>query len=332
MNSNALVLSGGSVKGSFQAGAIQAVLDAGFIPDIIYGVSVGSLNGFFLAHKAAEKVISKSGQSLNEDDWAAIGQELVDFWMSHIKEPDDVAIQRSLISDVLHILRNKFNGLSDIAPIHRILDSMYNENVLRQSPVKLVVGSVDFVSSEMLYKNPFDFDFLDYLKGSMAIPIAMPSQHTRHEEILFDGGVRDVAPLGFAINEGATKIIGILCQSQKLKKESDTFNENKLMQLLDRLESIVVNQNVINDSEWITFINKVVNEAKKMNVNLSTLKEYKIIDHLIIQPSEELEIDITNFTSKEIEANLKLGYKVAKELLENATVIPKPPIPFRPIT
>jgi len=48
----ALVLGGGSIKGSFQAGAIDALLKAGFKPFKIFGVSVGSLNGVFLADRA----------------------------------------------------------------------------------------------------------------------------------------------------------------------------------------------------------------------------------------------------------------------------------------
>ena len=48
----ALVLSGGSIKGSFQAGAVAELLESGFVPDAIYGTSVGSLNGSFLTERA----------------------------------------------------------------------------------------------------------------------------------------------------------------------------------------------------------------------------------------------------------------------------------------
>lgn len=49
----AFVLSGGSIKGAFQAGVITDLLTSGsFMPDAIYGTSVGSLNGAFLADRA----------------------------------------------------------------------------------------------------------------------------------------------------------------------------------------------------------------------------------------------------------------------------------------
>lgn len=42
---NALVLSGGGAKGSFEVGAIQYLYSQGFSPDIISGTSVGAING-----------------------------------------------------------------------------------------------------------------------------------------------------------------------------------------------------------------------------------------------------------------------------------------------
>ena len=74
---NALVLSGGSIRGAFQAGAIAHVLEKGFKPDGIYGTSVGSLNGGFLAERAGR---SKT----KEPAWPAIGKELENFWLTNI--------------------------------------------------------------------------------------------------------------------------------------------------------------------------------------------------------------------------------------------------------
>src|SRR5437870_78174 len=46
---NALVLSGGGAKGSFEVGAVQYLYSQGFSPDIIAGTSVGSVNAVKLA-------------------------------------------------------------------------------------------------------------------------------------------------------------------------------------------------------------------------------------------------------------------------------------------
>jgi NTE family protein len=43
------VLSGGGSLGAAQVGALQAMLEAGIVPDVVVGCSVGALNGTFLA-------------------------------------------------------------------------------------------------------------------------------------------------------------------------------------------------------------------------------------------------------------------------------------------
>ncbi len=312
---NALVLSGGSVKGCFQAGAVLAVFESGFMPDIIYGISVGSLNGSFITN-AAGKLYKAKGK-LNANDWVTIGQQLRDFWFSEIKKPNDVAIQRSAVVDVWDILWNKFEGLSDTTPINSKVDAILDIPTMVQAPVKLHVGAVDFLSTTLLFSSPGDPDFISCLKGSIAIPIAMPPSISQKGEVLFDGGTRDVAPLGHAINIGAENIIGILCQSADLTpvNEGKAFSEKNLMDLANRIEDIIVNQNVKNDSEWITFLNSLLTEVKEKNYTLNTLEGYKLIKHLIIQPANELTINITSFTSADIQNNFNLGYQTAKEKL-----------------
>jgi NTE family protein len=45
----AVVLSGGGSLGAAQVGALQALLEAGVVPDVVVGCSVGALNGAFVA-------------------------------------------------------------------------------------------------------------------------------------------------------------------------------------------------------------------------------------------------------------------------------------------
>jgi NTE family protein len=312
---NALVLSGGSVKGSFQAGAILAVLESGFIPDIIYGISVGSLNGAFLTNAAGiELQHKKVGSSLTADDWGKIGKDLKNFWLTNIRKPDDVAKQRSFFSVFIQSLFKNFKGLSDTTPINKIVDTNVNVSDLTKSPVKLWVGAVDVFSSKLIYRTQTEEDFMSYLKGSIAIPMAMPPSYSANLDVLFDGGVRDVAPLNHAIKEGAKTIYGILCQSKELNKASKNF-EKKPMQLMERIQDIIVNQNVRNDEEWVDYINELLIEVEAKGIVLDSLKKYRHIDHKLIQPPFQLTIDITNFNAQDIADNIKLGYETAKAVL-----------------
>lgn len=90
MTKRALVLSGGSILGSFQAGAIAEVLESGFVPDAIYGTSVGSLNGGFLAERAGRA--KKEGE---DPDWPGIGRELESFCLDKLASPSMLAKKRT---------------------------------------------------------------------------------------------------------------------------------------------------------------------------------------------------------------------------------------------
>src|SRR5512133_3180998 len=45
----AFVLGGGGSRGAMQAGALRALLEAGYLPDLVTGTSIGAANGAFLA-------------------------------------------------------------------------------------------------------------------------------------------------------------------------------------------------------------------------------------------------------------------------------------------
>jgi NTE family protein len=46
---NALVLSGGNIKGAYQARIVSTLLLAGYVPEIATGISVGAINAGCLA-------------------------------------------------------------------------------------------------------------------------------------------------------------------------------------------------------------------------------------------------------------------------------------------
>ena len=50
----AVVFSGGGTKGSYQIGAWQALNELSFVPDIVVGTSVGSINGALMVQGSYE--------------------------------------------------------------------------------------------------------------------------------------------------------------------------------------------------------------------------------------------------------------------------------------
>ena len=45
----AFVLGGGGSRGAMQAGALRALIEGGYTPDLVCGTSIGAINGAFLA-------------------------------------------------------------------------------------------------------------------------------------------------------------------------------------------------------------------------------------------------------------------------------------------
>ena len=321
---NAIVLSGGSVKGCFQVGAFKAIIESGFIPDTIYGTSVGSLNGAFIANEAAQTFKNNGQTPLTLNDWLNIAKALENYWLSNIRKPYDVAMQRSKVGDIIHIAFNTFDGLSDTEPINDKIDDILGGSnftdlqlFANKTQFNVVVASVDFVTSEITFKSPSDMNFIGYVKGSMAIPVAMPPS-LLNNMVLFDGGTRAVAPYGQAINDGAANIIGVMCQSDELDPASG-FDAKNLMDLVERTQDIIVNQNVKNDKKFIDIINGILNEVKLKGYTLNALSNYKLISHKSIQPDTQLLIDITDFNSTDISNGILQGYNIAKRELAGAT-------------
>lgn len=54
MGKTALVLSGGGIKGAYEAGVIRALAEAGIVPDVVVGISAGALNGAYVTNLITE--------------------------------------------------------------------------------------------------------------------------------------------------------------------------------------------------------------------------------------------------------------------------------------
>ena len=304
----ALVLSGGSIKGSFQAGAIAQVLSTGFAPDAIHGTSVGSLNGGFLAERAGRAVII--GQSVN---WSDIGQELEQFWRMHITSFSKIGKKRGTIKLLWSTIRNKFDGFIDTEPLRRLVYQEFKISHLRQSPIDFTACAVNVLSGAAKYGTAQDEDILDCIIASTAIPLIMPTTIIK-EEPFVDGGIREVAPLARAIKEGAEKIIVIACQSKNL--ELVDVNHRNALELSDRLMAIATNELVNNDIEYCQFINKIVSSAN-VNSAKGPFAKKRFIDLIVIRPDKPLKIDLEKFTPTDIALAIELGRQKAEEILGN---------------
>jgi len=300
----ALVLGGGSIKGAFQAGAIAEVLGNGFVPDIITGVSAGSLNGAFLADRVGQA--RAKGRS---PDWRAIGEELVKFWGDKVKRPSDIIRKRTSLSVLLGLILKKFNGLTDNAPLKRILKADIDERNIKSSQVLYSTSSVNLASGESITATRDFPDLLKYILASSAIPVIMPIEWIGGKPLV-DGGTRNVMPFGQAIDLGATKIMNILCHAENLPAIAPNFKDP--LKLMDRLFAVITNEIINNDMYWVRYINQVL---EPRGIPSPRGKTYRKVELRIIRPPEEPDISMDSFNKQGIANLLECGRNIARGVL-----------------
>ncbi|GAB3561169.1 patatin family protein [Spirosoma luteolum] len=296
------MLGGGSLKGAFQVGAVMALFESGFRPDNLYGISVGSLNATFLANEAARQQ-AETGTV----DWVKVGKYLIEFWIRNITRPDDVAVIRSRFRMGYNTLMSRFDGLLDNSPIQNLIRRSIDLEALKNGPVGIKVGAVDIIEGDMRYADAADPHFLDYIFASSSLPFLMPAVQIGgdHRRAFLDGGLREVAPLRVAIEDGATDIACVACHARKIYNEK--FNYRNILNLMDRVKDITVNQLVNNDIAWAE------RYAEREQLHGRHLQM------TIIRPTEPLSLNLMKFTSDDIGRMIVQGYQAGTDALKPKT-------------
>ena len=291
--SKILVLAGGSVKGAFQAGVMKAMMERGYQPDAVYGVSAGSLNAAYFVNQLGMQAIT--GEPISFKD---ASQDLWDFWESRITSPESLSKPFNIFQLGLSALRKKFKGLVDTMPLRNLLTEVLSVRNLHASPIDLKIGAVNIIDGTMYYVDTSEEHFLDYLMASSAVPILMPVVKINGEtrRSFLDGGLRDVAPIKKAVDDGASHIVCISCHMESI--EGGHFDSGDLLASVDRVMDIAVNE----------ILNADIKEVMISNTN---------IDIQSIRPPQPLTIDIQNFNKMDIRRMLELGYQVGQDIKIN---------------
>lgn len=303
MNKKALVLSGGSIKGAFQAGAIETILNEGFRPDAIYGISVGSLNGAFLADRAGRQQAQNGSV-----DWPSIGRELTEFWVTRVTDPEAIAERHGALTLAWQLIRKTFNGLSKTDGLQRLVREVLDTDHIRTSPVRLGVGSVNVVDGSLIQATNENPNLIDYVIASTAIPVVMPFAEIENR-VLVDGGVRDVAPLRFATDFQAKEIWCVVCQPKDL--ESVAMNFRDPFPYAGRLMEIVTNELVNNDLAYASFVNRHAPEDGTFATEGPFAGKRKL-DIKVVRPRRKIPVELDAFTPQDIRSMIERGREAAR--------------------
>jgi len=299
----ALVLGGGSMKGAYQVGAVQAVIESGFRPEMIYGISVGALNATFLTNEAG-----KQKHDQHRVNWTDISKNMVEFWVRNITGPTQIATLRSKMALGVYTLLSRYDGLLDPAPLHTLIRNSININFLRHSPVSIKVGTVNISNGEMVYSSPEDDHFLEYVMASSSIPVLMPPVPIGDKnEIFLDGGIRVVAPIKKAIEDGATDIYLIACHSNQIARP-EHFEPGNLISLMERVKDITVNQVVNSDITWAeNYVERSILRGRPIKLT-------------VIRPDAPLSLNLQQFNSDDIVRLIVEGYKSGLETIKRSQI------------
>lgn len=300
--SNMLVLSGGSVKGAYQAGVIKALAEKGFTPDVIYGISAGSLNAAFLVNQLGQQILQ--GEALS---FFRAAEDLWDFWETRITTPERLSKPLSLFELGRSALTKKFNGLVSTQPLRDLIEEVIDMRNLHASPIELKIGAVNVIEGRLHYVDPSAEHFFDYLMASSAIPILMPVVKIAGENrnSFLDGGLRHVSPIKRAVDDGGTHIVCVSCHPEAI--EGGNFDTGDLLALVDRVMDIAVNE----------ILNADLRETIQINSSLpldggiqkdGPFQGFKRIKIDSMRPEQPISIDIQRFTKFDIRRLLEIGY------------------------
>ena len=198
-----VVLEGGGAKGAYQIGVWKALLEYGVTIKAISGVSVGALNGALICMGDYEKAASiweniSYSQVMNVDDHKMdklIKGKLRDFSL------------KELSKDAIKIFQDK--GF-DIQPLKAMIHDYVDEDVIRLSPIQLIISTISVSSRKEIALDVKDIEqgrIEDILLGSAYLPVFKTEK--LHGEKYIDGGVVNNVPIDHLINRGYKNIIVI---------------------------------------------------------------------------------------------------------------------------
>ena len=230
-----LVLSGGGSRGAFQVGVLQALTLKRQSWDMIVGVSVGALNGSFLAQ------YSKKEQIVGARD-------LLGFWLD-VKSNKSI-YKRWFPFGRLHGLWK--GGIYDSSPINKLVRDSIDLNKIQGSGVKLRVGSVNLENGQYFYAVGSDPKLHDWILASSAFPIAFsPIKISNNHWV--DGGVRDIIPIADVISEPNIEQIDVILSGPQgdYADQIDSKDTKNVVKVALRTMEILANETFSSDLDKV---------------------------------------------------------------------------------
>lgn len=215
-----LVLEGGGSKGSYQIGACRALAEIGIEYGAVAGTSVGALNGAMVVQGDIDKAFDL-WHDMNPYDVIKMTDEELECFVASSSRVDALNIFMKRLRKVI-----AERGL-DTTPLFKLLESVIDEERLRNSPINFGVVTVDLTSRKALeiYKEDIPSGRLvDYIMASASYPAFRRA--VIDGRVFIDGSFYNALPINLVKNKGCSDIIVIRTNSLGRKKRFDTTGLN----------------------------------------------------------------------------------------------------------
>lgn len=220
----AFVLGGGGARGALQVGALRALLEAGYQPDLLVGTSAGAINATYIAMRGF------SPQCITD---------LVQAWR-------DAATAELFPQNYLWLTVRALFRRPDVYTIHRLRDFFVTHGVNPElrfgeiQGIRLILVAADLNASQLsLYGLDPGQSVLEGLLASTALP-PWVTPIEKDGRLLMDGGAISTLPIEPAMLVGATQIIALdLYDPGSLPHEADGFGPflAKLLNTVERRQT-----------------------------------------------------------------------------------------------
>lgn len=283
-----ICISGGGARIGFAVGVLETMESKGIKPELVYGISSGSLCTAGLCYGSVDFLKSQ---------------------LLEIRKKEEVLDPqwfKALITQITGL--GKADGLFGMKSMRKKLDELPENNPV----MKGVVGYVDLRYGGITYISSLDVpkkDFLDAVQASCTIPLAMQTQRVEGE-VRVDGGVRDILPLNQLIKDPLNvDEIHVINLSPVTPEEKQI--EKKILPVSLRTLDLILNEVLQNDLKIAETYNSFLEKGlSEMIPGKRLIKFYKYI------PTHHI-CDTIEYNKENIQKGIDHGLEIAQEVLKD---------------
>lgn len=212
-----LVLQGGGALGAYQAGAYEALSEAGIVPDWVAGISIGAINAAIIAGNPPERRVERLRAFWRLVSSAIQTSSIVPGEMARAYVNELSAAIGALLG-VPGFFEPRFPppfaqvpGTSaalsfyDTAPLAETLAALVDFDEIARGRVRLSVGAVNVRSGNFIYFDSRDRTITpQHVMASGALPPGFPPVSI-DGEAYWDGGLVSNTPLQYVLDDGGPR-------------------------------------------------------------------------------------------------------------------------------